>query len=562
MASVEVVRFALSRDLLGIGGLLIKNWFVVIVCLLASQAFAQGTYTATSCSQAAVAAAIASEQAHPVDGDIISIPAGRCTWTGGISVTFNNLVTIQGAGAISATTGGVSTTGSDLTAITNHNGNNPVMDIVTTAGKSFRFTGIALLEDSGSSSGAKLVIEGQSSSVRVDHCHFYIYVSGSIGLVLVGGVTGVADHLYINTTQDITLNFVFDNGANWKDDPDPNGLGNKSWTDTDNFGTSQFFYVEDSRISGGGVSDCGRGGRYVVRYSTLLNTHGHYDHGTYNQYRGCRAMESYQNIFNNTSTSESGGIEHSNGGTSMLWGNTVIGSGRGSFGNIVNFGPPRTVGNYGTRGSAYPPNGFGLCGNVLQSNGLTEDSPWDGNQNTTTGYPCIDQPGRGAGDLLSGNFPPNGPGICNITLNPACRVFTGQYPRQTLIPVYVWDNTLSGSQATSISGYIQSSALLADNLDYYQQFGTLGESGSFNGTKGVGQGLLSARPSTCMAGTDPETGGSAPGVGYWATDTNTLYVCNPTNTWTAYYTPYTYPHPLTQSSIGTAPALRRTSGLP
>src|SRR6185436_20009694 len=55
-----------------------------------------------------------------------------------------------------------------------------------------------------------------------------------------------------------------------------------------------------------------------------------------------------------------------------------------------------------------------------------------------------------------------------------------------------------------------------------------------------GQGSLSAGPATCTAGPS----GSTPGVGYWATDTNTLYVCNPTNVWTAYYTPYIYPFPL------------------
>jgi len=44
-------------------------------------------------------------------------------------------------------------------------------------------------------------------------------------------------------------------------------------------------------------------------------------------------------------------------------------------------------------------------------------------------------------------------------------------------------------------------------------------------------------------------------VGYWATDQGSwnqsgsggqgvLYKCTATNTWTLYYTPYTYPHPL------------------
>jgi hypothetical protein len=44
-------------------------------------------------------------------------------------------------------------------------------------------------------------------------------------------------------------------------------------------------------------------------------------------------------------------------------------------------------------------------------------------------------------------------------------------------------------------------------------------------------------------------GGNTPGVGYWASDINTLYVCNPTNTWTVYYTPFTYPHPLVSDPV-------------
>jgi len=74
---------------------------------------------------------------------------------------------------------------------------------------------------------------------------------------------------------------------------------------------------------------------------------------------------------------------------------------------------------------------------------------------------------------------------------------------------------------------------------------------SFNGTTGVGYGPLSARPTPQKAG-----------VGYWATDqkiadlknmvgnnpatpiSGTLYKCTAPGVWTAYFTPYTYPHPL------------------
>jgi hypothetical protein len=76
---------------------------------------------------------------------------------------------------------------------------------------------------------------------------------------------------------------------------------------------------------------------------------------------------------------------------------------------------------------------------------------------------------------------------------------------------------------------------------------------SFNGTVGVGSGLLSARPSTCTTG-----------VGYWATDQGEwnskhsgpdgqLYRCTSPNTWALYYRPLTYPHPLRTNSMVAPP---------
>jgi len=144
-----VNRFGLSRDLRGIGGVLMKKWFIFLVCLWAFQASAQTTYPAASCSQIAVSAAIAAEKAHPVDGDIIAIPSGTCTWTGttALSASFNNSITIQGAGAISATSGGASTTGSDVTVIIDNLGSGrpgTTISLSIAAGKSLRvkFSGV------------------------------------------------------------------------------------------------------------------------------------------------------------------------------------------------------------------------------------------------------------------------------------------------------------------------------------------------------------------------------------------------------------------------------------
>ena len=86
---------------------------------------------------------------------------------------------------------------------------------------------------------------------------------------------------------------------------------------------------------------------------------------------------------------------------------------------------------------------------------------------------------------------------------------------------------------------------LVENREYFKH------NESFDGTVGVGCGAIGNRPNTCTTG-----------VGYWATDqsctdltgmvgtnpttpiSGTLYKCTATDTWTEYYTPYTYPHSL------------------
>ena len=115
-------------------------------------------------------------------------------------------------------------------------------------------------------------------------------------------------------------------------------------------------------------------------------------------------------------------------------------------------------------------------------------------------------------------------------------------------PMYLWLNRNSGNIWNISLGYgnnAQLSSIIVSDRDYYI------EKASFDGTSGIGSGSLSARPSTCTTG-----------VGYWATDQGTnwdisngasndgeFYKCTATNTWTAYYVPYAYPHYLTATSI-------------
>jgi hypothetical protein len=100
------------------------------------------------------------------------------------------------------------------------------------------------------------------------------------------------------------------------------------------------------------------------------------------------------------------------------------------------------------------------------------------------------------------------------------------------------------------------------DTDYYAQASGLQTSSTspFNGTSGAGWGTLANRPTTCTTG----VGYFATDRGSWNTGTSNpygvqqngangvLYRCTSSNTWTLYYTPYIYPHPLTQTQ--TAPA--------
>jgi hypothetical protein len=220
-------------------------------------------------------------------------------------------------------------------------------------------------------------------------------------------------------------------------------------------------------------------------------------------------------------------------GPALVWGNSVpvVNSGSGSgYQWFITLHSMRR--DNGTYSEAPAPNGWGYCGTSFNGSG----SPWDQNSNSTSGYACLDQPGRGKGDLLVGQSPNKK----NSTTG------TITWPHQALEPVYEWQNSFSGVP-NNPGGLMNNYGGLVQNQDFYAFTKTSADgvnwSGSaFNGTVGTGSGPLSARPSSCTAG----PGGNTPGVAYWATDQNALYVCNPTNTWTKYYAPYTYPHPLIQ----------------
>jgi hypothetical protein len=479
------------------------------------------TINAASCSSSDVMAALNSVTTDGTTVVIPSCPSG-VSWTSTQSYTANNSIVIQGQGSTTGSDSLGNPTGyNDQSVFIDNASPNQMLKITTVSGKTFRMSGITFEGGSGSQGfNGTVSVSGLSQSVRVDHCHFSNL--NDLSIEFTGWEYGVADHNLFNLLGGTANNGVRVEDAAWN-----NGInGDQSWADGPHFGSNQAMYVENNTFDypngpGAGYSDDADNGSHIVfRYNTMNNVYFQVHDQTQDN-RGPRAFEFYKNISTYTGTAgDSAEAMAVRDGTGLIWGNQVSG-----FNGLFVMWNDRALANV-----SYPasPTGWGYCGTEYNSKG---PSIWDGNAGppTASGYPCIDQVGRGKGDLLTGVFPNK---LDSVT-------GTIAWPNQEIEPVYEWlDTNNTGPLASS-----EVPDVIAQNRDYYVY------TSSFTGATGTGSGLLSARPSTCTAG----PGGNTNGVAYWATDTNTLYVCNPTNTWTTYYTPFTYPHPLTVGS-GTPPA--------
>jgi hypothetical protein len=246
------------------------KWFApALVCAFAASAQA-ATITAASCSQSSVASALASASA----GDTVRVPAGTCSWSGGISYSGIQLI-----GAGSSTSGTVITSG--LVTMNKHASSHTRLS-------GFRFSGTDPHIVAGGSAGGKpYVID--NNYIRADVSGQAVHLSANGGLLHHNQWTAV----------------------NWTNQDVVNIQTNEDWSQAPTFGTDDTtgernIYFEDNTFTGIAetMPDGDIGSRLVIRSNTFIDSSIVFHGGAPSDSSpngGTRHFEVYSNTFTRAS---------------------------------------------------------------------------------------------------------------------------------------------------------------------------------------------------------------------------------------------------------------------
>jgi hypothetical protein len=479
--------------------ILVLLCFVILVCFTTTARAAD--IIAKSCSNSAVQTAINSA----VNGDRVLIPAGRCNWTTQVTIPSTKGITLQGAGI------GVTTI---LSGEADGVPSGALIVNVKSGNSLTRVTAFTMDENSlirPSQSAAISILGDGLDAFRIDH--ILLDNVAKRGLSSFGSfrgyteLSGLIDHVTCNAAPNTSVQCFGPRGSQQAD-----GFG--AFEFPVQLGSNHQTYFEDCTCnftsSADECLDAFTGASFVFRYNTMSGISIGV-HGADSALRGMHTVEVYRNTFSNTGSLKY--MANWRSGPNVMFDNVYT----GAFTNVI-FTLYRVDEPYGVNGKC--------DGTNPRDKNLVRSGQPD------QGYPCLDQTGW---------------------------YFHGAAPHGSAAihtPAYVFNNTLNGmatAPTTNTVGSTPTAPYVVGNRDYYNDVGA-----SCSGVScktGVGIGPLSSRPANCTEG-----------VGYWATDQGTwnkagrengvLYKCTATNTWTLYYTPYTYPHPLQSVQDNSPPPVR------
>ena len=148
-------------------------------------------------------------------------------------------------------------------------------------------------------------------------------------------------------------------------------------------------------------------------------------------------------------------------------------------------------------------------------------NPLDGSIESN-GWPCLDQPGRGAGAPTAQEWTP----VYSYYNGTQSTCMTGGTCDQRTFA------KINGA-CSNLGGYIKETAHSNGQVD-------------FQNSNNIGEGTLANIPSSCTTGQGylaTDQGGNWDTLNATAND-GAFYHCASTNNWTHFFTPYTYPHPI------------------
>jgi hypothetical protein len=406
---------------------LIRKMFVLsaiafVLCVSVTAVYAD-THAAVSCSLVNINSAIAAASS----GDIVTVPAGTCTWNSGIDVTKALTITGTGIGSTIIKAG--------------------YFNYTPTAGeasKTFELSGFTFDANNGSNPCFNAGPPNATTPITGLKIHNNAFINANVRAVNLGGLEFGVFYNNQFSNNYISVSVI--------------GAGNAGWNYPHAFGSANYPYFEDNTFANGKgafISETGQGGRLAFRHNTITGyacsgCEVHDIHGDQGD-RGSVSSEYYHNTVN-VGTSGTYRWVHHRGGQGIFANNTV---------------------------------------NRNISFQFTEYKSWGGN-----GY-CESYPAK---DQINNSF-----------------YFNNSLSGSVLSPRHTVYDDGSGTPTCGASPY-DAGYILQNNAFWLPNYGP-----------------EASLPATCTANDHTY---------YGTTDTDKIYKCTSMNTWTVYYTPYTYPHPL------------------